>query len=131
MRIESRYSQYVFKNMTQKSEDVFLYYWDKEMEGWWFGSEVGGSLVWCYSTGKGFPPPRKGWRVPIEGDPEIEGLRVIQEETQKTSKEEPQKTSNANGSTASSNQTTRPMQRDVRFKRNQEDQPDGHNWGGM
>eukprot|EP00746_Dinoflagellata_sp_MGD_P130743 gnl/MRDRNA2_/MRDRNA2_64631_c0_seq1.p1 gnl/MRDRNA2_/MRDRNA2_64631_c0~~gnl/MRDRNA2_/MRDRNA2_64631_c0_seq1.p1 ORF type:complete len:192 (+),score=38.52 gnl/MRDRNA2_/MRDRNA2_64631_c0_seq1:170-745(+) len=33
-------------------------------------------MVWCSATGKGFPPPIKGWIVPVDGDPEIESLRV-------------------------------------------------------
>lgn len=96
-RVDSQKSEWVFKNTSTKSEEVFLYYWGggEDTEGWWFGSEVGGSLVWCYSTGKGFPPPARGWRVPIDGDPEIEGLRVSVEESQHTTS---QQASSSNGS---------------------------------
>ena len=78
-RIRSLRSDWVFRKTGVTSEEVFLYF-SIDLEVWWFGSEVEGSLVYCYAFGDGFPPPERGWRVPIDGDPEIEGLRVTIEE---------------------------------------------------
>jgi len=61
----------------------FLYYWGiqdgEAQDGWWFGDEVGGAMVYCYAHAKGFPPPVVGWRIPAEDHPEIACLRVVPE----------------------------------------------------
>jgi len=66
-------------------EPCFLYYWGPEEgeddEGWWFGDEVGGAMVYCYARKTGFPPPMVGWRIPAEDHPKIECLRVVPQES--------------------------------------------------
>lgn len=58
----------------------FLYYWGaedgEELEGWWFGEEVGGAEVLCYADKKNFPPPVTGWIVPGDPGQPIRCLRV-------------------------------------------------------
>eukprot|EP00441_Pelagodinium_beii_P018050 CAMPEP_0197658060 /NCGR_PEP_ID=MMETSP1338-20131121/45004_1 /TAXON_ID=43686 ORGANISM="Pelagodinium beii, Strain RCC1491" /NCGR_SAMPLE_ID=MMETSP1338 /ASSEMBLY_ACC=CAM_ASM_000754 /LENGTH=956 /DNA_ID=CAMNT_0043234561 /DNA_START=36 /DNA_END=2907 /DNA_ORIENTATION=- len=70
---------------TQKADgkDVNIYFWDSRdganMSGWWFGSMVGGDVVWAFNpnTGSQTPPPT-GWKVPYEGqvDPTM-GIKTI------------------------------------------------------
>ncbi|CAJ1382842.1 unnamed protein product [Effrenium voratum] len=61
--------------------NVFVYYWDTrdgpEFSGWWFGDKVGGTQVWSRAMDSGKAPPRKGWRVPWDGD-EQQGLLLVE-----------------------------------------------------
>jgi len=78
------------KTLTHGSGDepsdrqCFLYYWgggeegdDDENVGWWFGQDVGGSMVFCFARKKGFPPPLTGWCIPAEEEIPVKALRVI------------------------------------------------------
>lgn len=52
--------------------DVFIYYWDDSddpnLSGWWFGSSVGGDMVWAYHPSiKAKTPPADSWNVPHDG----------------------------------------------------------------
>jgi len=51
--------------------DVYLYFWDKRdgpnLEGWWFGNQLGGSQVWSHCSSSDMTPPSTGWRIPWDG----------------------------------------------------------------
>mmetsp|Transcript_33066 Transcript_33066/g.53190 ORF Transcript_33066/g.53190 Transcript_33066/m.53190 type:complete len:982 (+) Transcript_33066:82-3027(+) len=58
--------------------DVMVYYWDardgQAVNGWWFGTSVGGDQVWAFHTkSSSQTPPTAGWKVPYEGpvDPKM------------------------------------------------------------
>jgi len=48
------------------AEPIWLYYWDSgdEFSGWWFGSKVGGSLVYARASQHNAKPPVRGWKIP-------------------------------------------------------------------
>lgn len=52
-------------------QSVVLFYWDardgKDLNGWWFGDEIGGGQVWSRSEENTISPPTKGWRCPVDG----------------------------------------------------------------
>lgn len=72
----------VFQLVDTGARPVFLYYWkghySSDVQGWWFGNEVGGSLAWSFAEGCGFPPPISGWLVPASEEVPIRSLRVRQ-----------------------------------------------------
>lgn len=54
-------------------QDVMIYFWDsrdgESTCGWWFGSKVGGDVVWAFNPQRDAQtPPMSGWKVPYEGD---------------------------------------------------------------
>eukprot|EP00930_Biecheleria_cincta_P038481 TRINITY_DN26427_c0_g1_i1.p1 TRINITY_DN26427_c0_g1~~TRINITY_DN26427_c0_g1_i1.p1 ORF type:complete len:943 (-),score=255.05 TRINITY_DN26427_c0_g1_i1:360-3188(-) len=54
-------------------QDVVIYFWDsrdgESTCGWWFGSKVGGDVVWAFNPQRDAQtPPMSGWKVPYEGD---------------------------------------------------------------
>lgn len=58
----------------------FLYYWDdpddEENVGWWFGEDVGASMVFCFARKRNYPPPISGWCIPAEEEIPVKCLRV-------------------------------------------------------
>lgn len=53
-------------------QDVQIYFWDsrdgESTCGWWFGSKVGGDVVWAFNPQRDAQtPPMTGWKVPYEG----------------------------------------------------------------
>lgn len=55
-----------------KGLDVLIYFWDErdgdDLEGWWFGPNVGGNQVWAYHPSTGSTPPVADWKVPHDGE---------------------------------------------------------------
>jgi len=79
---ERRDGQPIYKK-DDGTNDVVLYYWGDqdgpEQNGWWFGSDTEGNLIWCYNLRSGFPPPETGWLVPSEfegGKPALISINV-------------------------------------------------------
>ena len=78
----------VYKKLWDPSDtmyiQVLLYFWDSrdgaEFEGWWFGNELGGRLVFAHHKNSlqdsQMQPPVKGWCIPWDG-PSNNELRVI------------------------------------------------------
>eukprot|EP00931_Biecheleriopsis_adriatica_P073976 TRINITY_DN4816_c0_g1_i1.p1 TRINITY_DN4816_c0_g1~~TRINITY_DN4816_c0_g1_i1.p1 ORF type:complete len:1912 (+),score=720.91 TRINITY_DN4816_c0_g1_i1:76-5811(+) len=64
----------IYKKSRTGSEtvDVFLYYWDdrdgEELQGWYFGKEVGGDTVWSHNAASAEKPPAGGWKIPWDGE---------------------------------------------------------------
>lgn len=85
---QESYGQPVFEKsiLSNGSDDepsqrpCLLYYWDGEEEenvGWWFGQDIGGSMVFCFARKQGFPPPITGWCIPAEEEVPVKCLRVV------------------------------------------------------
>lgn len=67
------------------NKQCYLYYYgggeageDEENIGWWFGQDIGGSMVFCFARKEGFPPPLNGWCIPAEEEIPVRSLRVTQ-----------------------------------------------------
>lgn len=81
--------QPVYKKALSGSDSAnrqcYLYYYsggeggeDEENIGWWFGQDIGGSMVFCFARKEGFPPPATGWCIPAEEEIPVRSLRVTQ-----------------------------------------------------
>lgn len=77
------HSQRVFKKSKAEGSateaPLFLYYWrggDGTPAGWWFGNAIGSNNAYAFCKGWGYPPPKDGWVVPVQGVPALPGLRV-------------------------------------------------------
>lgn len=69
----------------------YLYYSSGEHEndenvGWWFGQDIGGSMVFCFARTSGFPPPETGWCIPAEEEIPVWSMRVTPLEVLEVSK---------------------------------------------
>ena len=65
-----------YKKSDEAATEMFCYFWNGEdgidLQGWWFGPEVGGDAVYAFHGTPKQKPPRVGWQILRNGVPGLD-----------------------------------------------------------